>query len=74
MLLPQVYQSTNNIEKANDLVETLDKWNILRLEKNGVEEKKVGQDQVEEQPAATLSLFQLIRTLVNPSDAQQSTK
>ena len=70
--LPQVYQSTNNVEKANDLVETLDKWNILRLEKNVVEENKVNQDQVEEQPAA--SLFQLVRTLVNPSDAQQSTK
>ena len=63
MLLPQVYQSTNNFEKANNLVETLDEWNILRLEKKGVEEKKV----VEEQPATTL--FQLIRTIVNPSDA-----
>ena len=63
MFLPQVYQSTNNIEKANNLVETLDEWNILRLEKKGVEEKKVDQ----EQPAATL--FQLIRTIVNPSDA-----
>ena len=63
MFLPQVYQSTNNIEKANNLVETLDEWNILRLEKKGVEERKV----VEEQPAATL--FQLIRTIVNPSDA-----
>lgn len=63
MFLPQVYQSTNNFEKANNLVETLDEWNILRLEKKGVEEKKV----VEEQPAATL--FQLIRTIVNPSDA-----
>ena len=63
MFLPQVYQSTNNFEKANNLVETLDEWNILRLEKKGVEEKKVDQ----EQPAATL--FQLIRTIVNPSDA-----
>ena len=48
------------MDKANDLVETLEGWNILRLERKGREER-VNQDQ--EQPAATLSLFQLIRTL-----------
>ena len=69
MLLTQVYQSKNNIDKANDLVETLEGWNILRLERKGREEEKANQDQVEEQPAATLTLFQLLRALVNPSEA-----
>ena len=59
------------MDKANDLVETLEGWNILRLERKGREER-VNQDQ--EQPAATLLLFQLIRTLVNPNEAKHSTK
>ena len=61
-LNPQVYQSTNNIDKANDLVEKLEGWNTLRLERKG-REKEEKANQREEQPAATLSLFQLIRTL-----------
>ena len=65
-----MYQSTNDIDKANDLVETLEGWNILRLERKAREEGKANQDQAEEQPAATLSLFQLIRTLVNPREAK----
>ena len=69
-----MYQSTNDIDRANDLVETLEGWNILRLEKKAREEEKANRGQDEEQPATTLSLFQLIRTLVNPSEAKHSTK
>ena len=61
-LNPQVYQSTNNIDKANDLVEKLEGWNTLRLERKGRENEEKA-NQREEQPAATLSLFQLIRNL-----------
>ena len=68
-----MYQSTNDIDKANDLVETLEGWNILRLERKDWEERG-NQDQDPEQPAATLSFFQLIRTLVNQSEAKHSTK
>ena len=41
MLLPrQVYESTNNVEKANHLVATLDRWQLLMLERKAMEEKK----------------------------------
>ena len=53
MLLMQVYQSTNDIDKANDLVETLEGWNILRLERKAREEGKANQGEGEKQPAAT---------------------
>ena len=77
----QVYERTNNVEKANHLAATLDRWQLLMLERKAMEEKrakdhekKANQDKAEERPPPTPSLFQLIRILVNPSDAQQSTK
>ena len=67
----QVYESTNNVEKANHLVATLDRWQLLMLERKAMEEKKAkdhekkaNQDKAEERPPQTRSLFQLIRTLV----------
>ena len=71
-LASQVYQSTNNIEKANQLIETLEGWSRLSFERRRREEEKVNQDQEEAQRPATISLFQLLRTLAMPSDAKLS--